>query len=88
MVMHPLMNDIYHSEIDPDTRVYLSWGEKEGGTDPQSGYCKFLRNSNLKVDNLLRQKGAMTRLYCQPGGGHSEAYWEKEIPDFMNFLWM
>ena len=30
----------------------------------------------------------MTRLYCQPGGGHSEAYWEKEIPDFMNFLWM
>ena len=39
MVMQPLMDDIYHSDIDPDTRVYLSWGEKEGGTDPNSGYC-------------------------------------------------
>ena len=88
MVMQPLMDDIFHSQIDPDTRVYLSWGEKEGGTDPKSGYCSFLTNSNRKVDNLLRKKGAATRLYCQPDGVHSEACWEKEIPDFMDFLWM
>ena len=87
MVMQPLMDDIYHSDIDPDTRVYLSWGEKEGGTDPNSGYCKFLTNSNRKVEKLLNRKGALTRLYCQPGGGHCEADWEKEVPDFMDFLW-
>jgi predicted alpha/beta superfamily hydrolase len=87
MVMQPLMDDIYHSDIDPDTRVYLSWGEKEGGTDPDSGYCKFLTNSNRKVEKLLNRKGAITRLYCQPGGGHCEADWEKEVPDFMDFLW-
>ena len=88
MVMQPLMNDIYHSQIDPDTRVYLSWGEKEGGTDPESGYCRFITNSNRKVENLLHKKGAMTRLYCQPDGIHNEACWEKQIPDFMDFLWM
>ena len=87
MVMQPLMDDIYHSSIAPDTRVYLSWGELEGGTDPESGYCKFLTNSNRKVEHLLVKKGAGTRLYCQPGGRHCEADWEKEVPDFMEYLW-
>ena len=50
-------------------------------------YCKFLTNSNRKVEKLLNRKGAITRLYCQPGGGHCEADWEKEVPDFMDFLW-
>ena len=87
MVLHPLMSDIYASAIDPDTRVYLSWGEKEAGTDPDSGFCKYLTNSNRKAEKLLQQKGAMTLLYCQPEGGHCEADWEKQIPGFMEFLW-
>ena len=88
MVMQPLMNDIYASHIDADTRIYLSWGEKEGGTDPDSGFCKFLTHSNQSVANLLEKKGAGTRLFCQKDGGHSEVYWEKQIPSFMDYLWM
>ena len=25
---------------------------------------------------------------CQVGGGHCEADWEKQVPMFMDFLWM
>ena len=43
---------------------------------------------NLTIQDDLREKGAMTDFFCQVGGGHNEASWEKQIPRFMNFLWM
>jgi methanogenic corrinoid protein MtbC1 len=43
---------------------------------------------NLKVQEELREKGVMTSLYCQVGGGRGEASWEKQVPRFMDFLWM
>ena len=36
----------------------------------------------------VESAGATARLYCQVGGGHCEADWEKLVPDFMDFLWM
>jgi len=27
-------------------------------------------------------------MYCQIGGHHCEADWEKQIPIFMDYLWM
>ena len=87
MVMQPLLRDIRTAHVDPDTRVYLSWGENEGGSDPETGFCKFLTNANHRVDNLLVKKRARSYLYCQKGGGHCEADWEKQIPIFMDYLW-
>ena len=79
------LKDVTETKVDPDTRVYLSWGEKEShiheGRD-------LSRERNEAVSCLLRDQGAATMCYRQPGGGHCEADWEKLVPDFMDFLWM
>ena len=80
-----VMEDVTHTPIDPDTRVYLSWGQRE---------CHWQEGRNLteewngQVSRRLSGKGAAVWAYCQENGGHCEADWEKLVPDFMDFLWM
>ena len=88
--MRPLMADMRKSEIDPDTRMYLSWGTREawGCRNPD----KEDRSSksygwNKRVADYAASQGATVKLHCQVGGGHCEADWEKLVPTFMNFLW-
>lgn len=74
---------IAQTPMNPDTRVFLSWGAKEG-----SGRYAFILNScNRSMNNRLYQKGAMPYMYRQPNGRHCEADWEKQVPLFMNWLW-
>ena len=88
--MRPLMKDLRESEIRPGSRFYLSWGTNEahGIKDPN----KQDRSSktyqwNKRVAGGLKAKGADIALYCQVGGHHCEADWEKQNPIFMDFLW-
>lgn len=89
--MPALMADMKASYMDPDTRVYLSWGTKEAFNlkdvwkeDRTSDTYKW----NRTVAEKIWRSGAAAKLYCQVGGGHGEADWEKLVPGFMNFLWM
>ena len=43
---------------------------------------------NRYVAKVLEEQGAAVEVYCQIGGGHCEADWEKLVPEFMDFLWM
>ena len=36
----------------------------------------------------VAEQGGAAWAYCQAGGGHCEADWEKQVPGFMDFLWM
>ena len=88
--MRPLMADMRASQMNPDTRMYLSWGTREawGIQDP----TKPDRSSrsykwNRQAADILADKGAKTMLYCQVEGHHCEADWEKQDPIFMDFLW-
>ena len=36
----------------------------------------------------LKTLGCAVKMECQVGGRHCEADWEKQVPTFMNFLWM
>lgn len=81
--------DARQSSVNPDTRVYLSWGSEEawgktGSKDTQSQSYRW----NQALAEELSRKGAAARIYCQPGGKHCEADWEKQVPGFMDFLWM
>lgn len=83
--------DIVSSQLDADTRVYLSWGTEEaGGTkeDPSEDWATKTARNNLAVEALLRQQYVNTRLFCQRFGHHCEADWEKQVPEFMNYLWL
>ncbi len=70
--------------LDPDTRIYLSWGSKESGRKP--GLVRYT-NANLTLAHLLTMRGALTYPYLQVYGGHCEADWEKQNPVYMPFLW-
>ena len=87
--MEAIRKDIESSNIDPDTRVYLSWGTREARVkDPTAEDISsesYLRNKECA--DRITESGARTRLYCQVGGAHCEADWARQVPLFMNFLW-
>lgn len=89
--MRPLMTDLRRSGMNPDTRIYLSWGTKEAwglkNTDREDHSSKTY-GWNKRVGDCVESMGAAVKLRCQVGGGHCEADWEKLVPEFMNFLWM
>ena len=89
--MPSLRRDIRQSPVDGDTRVYLSWGTEEAGgmcPGPAEDYNTLAAKNNLEIARMIEEKGALTRIVCQRGGGHSEASWEKLVPGFMDFLWL
>lgn len=87
--MPQLRREIEENALDPDTRVYLSWGSSEAsrhnpGDDMKSDMA--LRNS--EIAQLLARQNVNTRLLCQRGGRHCEADWEKQVPGLMGYLWL
>ena len=89
--MPALMNDMNQNHMNPDTKIYLSWGTKEAygvkdvwSEDRSSYTCR----ANRAVANKVWGCGAQAQMYCQIGGGHGEADWEKLVPGFMDLLWM
>lgn len=84
------VRDISSAKIDPDTRVYLSWGTEEGHGTKE--YPRHDTRSDMEIRNgtlagMIADKGAISRTYGQVGGHHCEADWEKQVPGFMRFLW-
>ena len=89
--IRPLMKDMRMQPMDPDTRIYLSWGSREawGGKNPNAeDRSSKTYGWNKRVAEQIESVGATAKLRCQVGGGHCEADWEKLVPEFMHFLWM
>lgn len=85
-----IYRDLKSHFINPDTRVYLSWGTKEarGVQDHnREDVTSYTSRRNRSIGKYLADRGAAVQIYCQVGGGHCEADWEKQIPGFMDFLW-
>lgn len=83
--------DIAACPLSADTRVYLSWGEREGRGSkmfPRQDTNETMAERNGRIAGLLEGRGARARVYGQPGGRHCEADWEKQVPQFMDFLWL
>ncbi len=88
LAMDDLTGDVARSSLSPDTRVYLSWGAEEAGGSRDGDLATPTAKNNLAVAGLLDARGVNTRIYCQRGGRHCEADWEKQVPRFMNYLWL
>lgn len=84
--MKELEEDIARSGVDPDTRVYLSWGTKEAGS--RKGAASAMSRNNEKMRALLSVRGANVRLFSQEEGRHCEADWARQVRPFMDFLWL
>lgn len=88
--MKPLMRDMEEQKMDPDTKIYLSWGTREAYRVKhvnQEDRSSYTYQRNAAVAKKAEQKGAQAMLRCQIGGRHCEADWEKLVPEFMEFLW-
>ncbi|MCI6433338.1 MAG: esterase family protein [Clostridiales bacterium] len=83
--------EILAHRLDADTRVYLSWGTEEaGGTHrkPTEDLKTHTARCNLAIRALLEQQNVSVKTFCQRGGHHCEADWEKQVPVFMDYLWL
>lgn len=87
--MPSLMNEMSDAVMKEDTKAWLSWGTKEakGADDTKIDSSSYTYRRNKAVENKFLAKNCRPQLYCQLGGGHCEADWEKQVPLFMNFLW-
>ena len=88
--MRPLMADMRASQMNPDTRMYLSWGTREayGLKDPtREDRSSRTYKWNKRAADILTGRGVEVKLYCQVEGHHCEADWEKQNPIYMDFLW-
>lgn len=74
----------------PDTRIYISWGEKEVSKPARNGNPEFdskEARSVFKFERELQERGITTWHYFQRDGKHCEEDWEKQNAIYMNFLW-
>ena len=88
--MDEVEREMKECPVDPDTRVFLSWGTREArATDHEhEDFESEMSQCNRYVAKVLEDQGAAVEVFCQIGGGHCEADWEKLVPEFMDFLWM
>lgn len=70
-------------EIDPDTKIYFSFGENELGKEHTQQALQWLG----EIRDRLREKGGDAAIYVQPEGAHNEASWQQLNPQWMGYLW-
>jgi len=75
-----VLDIIARSRILPDTTIYLDYGELEMGN--HAGNLEALTSTV----HLLMSKRVNLAMRVIPGGNHSEASWEKQVPIFMECL--
>ena len=71
---------LFRSDIKNDTTIYMDYGSEEMFNHP--GNVAAL----MDMDRLLVTKRVNLAFRIVPGGTHSEASWEKQIPIFMDCL--
>lgn len=66
--------------IRPDTIIYMDYGQREMPSHPS------MQRQYRKVVSTLLKRNILLNCRIVPGGSHSEASWEHQIPFFMNTL--
>ena len=75
-----LIELVARSHIKNDTCIYMDYGSEEMFNHAANG------EALMSMSHLLLSKHVNLALRVVPGGNHSEASWEKQIPIFMECL--
>lgn len=75
---------IKNSDINPDSRVYRSYGTQE--VNYKQTQMKMLEML-VNLSNAFTDKGCLVHNRLIVGGTHSEATWETIVPEFIEFLY-
>ncbi len=90
LCMEAMRNLMAEVSICKDTRVFFSWGSLEaaGCVDPtKNDTTSYLYKACAEMAATATVQGADARLFCQIGGRHCEADWEKQLPLALPYLW-
>ena len=86
-----LWHEMNETPLSPDSRIYLSWGTNEGYGGVKDPWAEdtssWLYKTCRATANKILKAGGAAKLYCQIGGRHCEADWEKQNSIYMPFLW-
>lgn len=82
-IFKKLVDELSATEVNPDTKFYISWGKYEVRTKQQ---LAVETEKNLIISRILTFKGAQVFPHLMVDGGHNEASWEKENPIWMSEL--
>ena len=75
-----LLEIVGRAKTAPDTTIYMDYGSEEMGNHPAN------KQILMDMNRLLLEKNVNLAFRIIPGGNHSEASWEKQIPIFMDCL--
>jgi S-formylglutathione hydrolase FrmB len=86
-----LWHEMNETPLSPDSRIYLSWGTNEGYGGVKDPWAEdtssWLYKTCRATANKILKIGGAAKLYCQIGGRHCGADWEKQNSLYMPFLW-
>lgn len=78
-----LSDELFYNDIDPDTRIYWSFGSKE-----LSARNRILSERALQdFQGMLEYRGGRGMVNIVEGGKHNEESWNRESPYYFDFLW-
>ena len=80
MSQDKVLDIVTHSEIATDSTVYIDYGSLELPNHTTSS------EALIAVARTLLTRRVSTRFKIVPGGIHNESSWEKQFPQFMEFL--
>ena len=75
-----IQNLIRKADLDPDTVLYMDYGEEELKTH------RGMRQALSRTVKNLMERQVLLNFRIVPGGTHCEASWERQIPFFINTL--
>lgn len=81
--MEHFKKEIAEGKYAEDTRIFFSWGTDEDSPDEVWNLSQAI----LSLEKEVQKKGFKTWICCQQGGHHNEHSWEKQVPEWMQFLW-
>ena len=81
-VMRQMRAEALKAKLDPDTRIFFSWGSKEW-----RGSDRPATRNITELEGIVLKQGVRTWLYHQIGGHHCEADWAVQVPTWMEFMW-
>ncbi|MCD8078361.1 MAG: alpha/beta hydrolase [Lachnospiraceae bacterium] len=77
-----LVEGIKNCPIEKNTRVYMDYGTRELGNHNRQRMLRGLE----RVHRTLLEKDVAACMRIVPGGTHSEASWERQVPIFLRHL--
>lgn len=80
-----LLRQVRDGRLDPDTRVYLSWGECEARS---AKGLVHMTAEHLTLADAMTERGARVYAMLQEKGRHCEEDWARQMGEFMRFLWL